>query len=1027
MKYQSILFRIILFGFLLFFSMSVFGQNITLSGKVKDKKTGDPLPGVSIIEKGTQNGTTTDMEGNYKISVPEDAVLKFSMVGYQTQEIPVSGRSTLNVQLEQKIEQMEEVVVVGYGTQTKSNVTGAISKVSSEEITEMATPQSIEATLQGKASGVQIIQGSGLAGSSSVVRIRGSASVSASGDPLYVIDGVPMTQDHFLVGNSGGMNNNPLASLNPEDIASIEILKDAGSSGIYGSRGANGVILITTKRGKKGDLSFNVSSNIGLAGPTVTPELLSSQEWLQLRQEAWQNDGGTGYVWLPNYTSETSSPEAREAAYKDAMQRNTNWWDKVTQTGLKQEYNFSVSYGKEKLNTYFNLNYDKNESYLKGNLYNRISGRFNIDYNILDNLKVKLSTSYYNGINDRVNSGWAGGQGAARSTALPIYPVRNEDGSYTSFTNPVRELDPEVFQWRTSENRTIDNLTLNYNPIENLTIHAMAGIDYMDLRNDRYQGPLSAGVTNLGNASRNYNFIMNWTGNLRANYNFTVSDRHEFKLLLGSEAEKYRNEYKNVNRDDVDGPFWEDITKGDEFQENTTTGLGEEWSFLSYFTRLHYVFDDKYIFQFIARVDGSSKFGPERRFGFFPAVSGAWKITEEDFMSNISFLSTLKLRSSYGITGNANFQPYRWIGTYSPVENNYPGYNFNNITYPTNLENPTLHWEELHNFDIAVEFGLFDNRITGELAFYNKITRDVIVNRSNSLSTGFGNYWDNVLDVLNRGVEFQITSNNFTGDFWWKTSFNIARNHNEVLDLADLTPDAIGGGTNDTRIVEGESIGANYLVRFSHVDPQDGLPVWLDKNGNETKEFSLNNRVVVGDVHPDAVGGLNNTFGYKNLTLSVHVTFTIGGNIYDGSAKRQMGIVTDWNMKPGLKDRWTHVGDDASYPRLTMDASTYPGLPGPWQYNSDMFLYDATYVRLRNVRFTYKVPDKYLTLTNNTIEELRFYVSGTNLLTWSNDYWGDPEIARDFENPQDRNMSPNVTYLTPPQQKTLNFGVNLKF
>jgi len=1007
--------------------MSVFGQDITLSGKVKDKKTGDPLPGVSIIEKGTQNGTTTDMKGNYKISVPEDAVLKFSMVGYQTQEIPVSGRSTLNVQLEQKIEQMEEVVVVGYGTQTKSNVTGAISKVSSEEITEMANPQSIEATLQGKASGVQIIQGSGLAGSSSVVRIRGTGSVSASGNPLYVIDGVPVTQDHFLLGNSGGMNNNPLASLNPEDIASIEILKDAGSSGIYGSRGANGVVLITTKRGKGGETTFNFSSNIGIAGPTVTPEMLSSREWLQLRQEAWQNDGGTGYVWLPNYTSATSSEQARKEAYMEAMQRNTDWWDKVTQTGLKQEYNFSVSYGKEKLNTYFNLNYDKNESYLKGNLYNRISGRFNIDYNILDNLKVKLSTSYYNGINDRVNSGWAGGQGAARSTALPIYPVRNEDGSYTSFTNPVRELDPEVFQWRTSENRTIDNITINYSPIENLTIHAMGGLDYMDLRNDTYQGPLSAGVTNLGNANRGFNFITNWTSNLRANYNFNINEKHNFKVLLGGEAEKSITRYKNIYREDIDGPIWKDPARGDGFQETTTSGLQEAWSFLSYFTRINYVYDDKYIFQLVGRVDGSSKFGPNKRYGFFPAASAAWKITEEDFMTGISFLSMLKLRTSYGVTGNASFPAYQWVGTYSPAENNRPGYNGNDIIYPTNLENPNLQWEELHNFDIAIEFGFLKDRITGEIAYYNKLTKDVIVNRSNAPSIGFGNYWENVLEILNRGFEFQIETNNLIGEFQWTTNFNISHNHNEVLDLGNLTPDAIGGGTNDTRIVEGESVGANYLVRFSHVDPEDGLPVWLDSEGNETKEFSLNNRVVVGDVHPDAVGGIKNTFKYKNMSLSAHVTFTIGGNIYDGAAKRQMGIVTDWNMKPGIKERWTHKGDNAKYPRLTLDPSTYPGLPGPWQYNSDMFLFDATYVRLRNVRFTYNLPDKYLSLTNNYIKNFQIYISGSNLLTWSKDYWGDPEIARDFENPQDRNMSPNVTYLTPPQQRTLNLGVNIKF
>ncbi len=1015
---------------LLLLSYGAYSQQVDVTGKVTDSGDGSPLPGVSIFIKGTTEGTVTDGTGNYSISVPTTSILVFSYIGYETQELMIDGeRTTINIQLSESAETLEEVVVVGYGVQKKRDVTGAIAKVETKELMAVPTP-SFESALQGQASGVQVITGSGLAGSGSVIRIRGVGSISAGGDPLYVVDGVPITQDYFLRGNSGAMNNNPLATINPNDIESVEILKDAGSAGIYGSRGANGVVLITTKKGKSKKPSINFSMRTGIAKPAYVPEFVSRDEYLQLRQEAWENDGGTGAVWLPNFTTSDSPPEARAQAFQQAQTVNTDWWDLVTQTGFKQEYNLSYGQSGDWLNAYFGGTYSNSESYLKNNRYERASARLNLDTHFSEIINFTLSSTYNYGINHRVGAAWEGGTGAAMSTALPFYPVYEEDGSFFNYNSSANGGNPvmkqELMKWRNYENRTINNLTMSVTPFENFSISASGGYDYMDFAEHRYEPQEFISSDHSGIAKKWPRYVHNLTGNVVANYELEINDSNRITIMAGTEVQKSTTFSRYYEAEDVLGPYWDDIPHGEEndgFQETITKDTPQQWSFVSFFSRIHYVFKEKYVFQILARTDASSRFGPNYRYGFFPAVSGAWRISEEDFLKNNNVLSTLRLRASYGITGNANFANYAWFGTYSGTESN-EYYNNNPIIYPTNLENPNLRWETLNNFDVGLEFGLFSNRITGEFAFYNKITKDVIINRSNSPSIGFDSYWDNVGEVLNRGFEFNLRSNNLVGEFKWTTNLNIARNHNEVLSIGDLSPDAVGGGTNDTRIVVGKPVGSNYLVRFSRVDPEDGLPIWLDKDGYETKQFSLDNRVVVGSVIPDAVGGITNNFEYKGFDLNFMFVFTFGGNIYDNSGKRQLGVVTDWILKEEIGDRWQQPGDDASYPKLTLNPSNYPGLPGEWQYNSTMFLYDASYLRLRNLTLGYNLPESLA--QRIMAKNARVYISASNLLTWSR-FHGDPEIARDFENVADRNMSSNITYLTPPQEQTFTFGLDLSF
>lgn len=1023
------LLSIMLIGF------AAMAQEIAITGTVTDGKDGSPMIGVTVLIKGTTTGTTTDFDGKYSIRADRNAFLVFSFIGYETQEVAVGGRNVINITLQDQSLSLEEIVVVGYGTQRKRDVTGAIAKVENKDLVSLPTP-SFELGLQGKALGVQVITGSGLAGSGSVIRIRGVGSISAGGDPLYVVDGVPITQDYFIRGNSGAMNNNPLATINPNDIQSVEILKDAGSAGIYGSRGANGVILITTKRGTAKKSYFNFSSRVGISQPAYVPEFVSRDEYLQLRQEAWENDGGTGPVWLPNFSASDDDAATRLAAFERAQSVNTNWWDLVTQTGIKHDYNLSYTHGGKWINTYVGGSYSDNASYLRNNKYQRMNARLNVDSHFSDFFSFSFSSSYNYGINHRVGAAWTGGTGAAMSTALPYYPVYNADSTFFRYNSSANGTNPliiqELLQWRNYENRTINNLSLNIKPLPGLTLSANGGIDYMDIREQRYEPQEYLESDHIGYAKSWPSYVTNKTGSITANYDLSLNEKHKFTFLLGSELQTSIRRSYYLEAKDVDGPYWSGFNQGGTldgsgtplFQELKVRSTPQEWSFVSFFSRVNYILNEKYIFQLIARTDGSSRFGKNNRFGFFPAASAAWRISEEEFLKDNSTLSNLRLRLSYGITGNANLPNYAWIGTYSPPENNVPGYNGYPITYPSNLENPNLQWEELHNFDAGLEFGLFRNRISGEISFYNKISKNVIIQRTNSPSTGFGNYWDNIAEILNRGVEFSIRSNNLVGAFTWSTDFNIASNHNEVLGIGDLTPDAVGGGTNDTRIVVGKPVGANYLVRFVGVDPADGLPIWLDKDGNETKTFSLDNRVVVGSVVPDAIGAMTNTFGYKNFDFSFMFVFTIGGNIYDNSGKRQLGVVTDWNLRKEITDRWQEPGDIAKFPKLTLRPSNYPGLPGEWQYNSTMFLYDASYLRLRNVSLGYTLPKNISAKLKLT--SARFYITASNLLTFTK-FNGDPEIARDFENIADRNMSSNITYLTPPQEQTITFGIDLSF
>ena len=691
-----------------------------------------------------------------------------------------------------------------------------------------------------------------------------------------------------------------------------------------------------------------------------------------------------------------------------------------------------MTQGNKLVKSFVGATYSENQSYLKNNSYVRLGLRTNFDFTITPKFKATISAAYNRGINKRVPAAWAGGLGDAMSTALPIYPIYNDDKTYfTGGSNPVRRLNETL--WRNTDHRLIGGLLLDYEVIKNLNVRVNGSYDYLSGVDDQWESANWINRTDVpGIAKRSPYRGKNWVASATANYNWTYKDDHRFNFLAGVEFQEKKFENRIYVEKYTDKPFYKnrslynhalDSLKG--LGVALTTPSGNPETFASVFGRVNYVYKERYALQASVRRDGSSKFGPNSKYGVFPTVSAGWTISEEDFMQPFKWVNFLKLRASYGLTGNSNIAAAQYYATYSIGTNQYNGLK---TVYPGNVGDSNLHWEETTNIDLALEFAAWNNRITGEVAYYNKRTKDLLLGSAVSPSTSFGNQIRNIegSEILNQGIEFSLNVKVIDDkDLKLSVGGNIAKNYNELVSLGGLSADAAGGGSNDTRVVTGYPVGTNYLVRYYGVDPDDGLPIWYDKAGKLTKTFSLDNRMPVGSVIPDYIGGFNHNLSYKGFEFSSLWTFTIGGNIYDGSAKRQAGIVTDWVMRRDLLDRWREQGDVTKFPRLTMNTGTYAGLSSEWQYNSTMFLYDASYLRLREMSVGYRFSGKLLSKMH--VRGARVFVTGMNLLTFTKYPGGDPEIARDFENVTDRNLSPNVTYLTPPQQKSVVIGLNVTF
>lgn len=1015
-------------------------QNKVITGRVTDARDGAGMIGVTIQPKGIKGNTAfTKEDGTYSITVPVSAnSLVFTSVGFVTQEVSIAGKTTADVILSVAVVQQAEAVVIGYGSQKRKDVTGSIAKVDGAKISSVPAP-SFDGALSGKAAGVNVTTSNGLAGAASIIRIRGVSSISVNGDPLYVIDGIPLDVTNNK-GNTRGQlaqDRNPLTNINPNDIESIEVLKDAAAAGIYGSRGANGVVLVTTKRGKgRGKFTFN--NSIGIVQPSLKPKFADKNTWLGIRQEAWELDGNTGPQQnLPGRSGGFSLTEALNNP-------GTDWWNLGTQTGVNHDHTLAYQKGTNKWSAYIGGTYSYNESYAVGSDNTRIGIRGNFDYRPNNKVTVSVNSAYYTSRTDMINNNWNGGLSFAMGTALPYYPVYNTDGSYFKASgngltwtfgenNPVYQQNNTKF--RNTENRVILGGTASYKPVKDLTLTASVSKEMNNGIFTSYRNAVFAnradGVSGNGNyyLDKYDNYVFTGT----AQYNWQINTENKVTILAGGEYQDQSTKGKDIYYDTLQKPFYDG--KPSNFEntlDSRTFATNYARVFRSFFARLNYNFAEKILLQASVRRDESSIFRKNNRTAYFPTVSGAWVITNEDFMNNVNFINYLKLRAGWGLVGSDKIPFRAGYPTVDTTRNSGSVYGGNSSIFYVQ-GNPDLKWETSNNYDVALEFGFLKNRISGEIGYYKKISKDLLLNPPFSGYNGQdGAFWQNLGKVMNEGVEFSLNTVNVKKNhFSWNTNFNIAYNYNEVLNIGGMKPDALGGGTNETRIIPGYPVGTIYTVRYYGVDPADGLPIFLDKNGNKTKTLNVaavnGDKVPVANVYPYVTGGFTNTFKYRDFELNALFTYQFGGHIWDNSGKRNMGYITDWNIYSFyVGNYWRQPGDIAKYPRPTL--AGYPGVEGnAWSNNSSLQVYDSDFVRLKELSLGYTLPSKWTKKLR--LQTAKVYLSGYNLLLFTKYPIGDPEIARDADSEFDeaRNQSYNANFLTLPQGRVFNFGINISF
>ncbi|REA58842.1 SusC/RagA family TonB-linked outer membrane protein [Dyadobacter luteus] len=1004
-----------------------YGQSFSVSGKIVTSEDETSLAGVTIQEKGTTNGSQSDAEGRYSLQVSSpNATLIFSFVGMVSKEELVGNRSVIDVKLTSDSRSLGEVVVTGFGSQIKRDLTGNIASIKGADIQNTPVPNFNQA-LQGRAAGVFVESNSGKVGEGIKVRIRGTGSISASNDPLYVIDGIPVNSSALAgsatSGNSPAPSGNPLADINFNDIESFEILKDASAAAIYGSRAANGVVLITTKKGKSGKTSLTANVQYGFNKPTHLRGFLNAKQYVELLREAAINSDaleGINSTDPAQYEdSWLESAEGRLDRYSGGtdwrtQQTNTNWeklaFNDASRTKI---FDINASGGNEKTRFYISAGYNDQDGILIGNDFKRLSGRINLDHDINSRLKIGFNMGLSRTIANRLAQDNQFASPMQIIALAPITPVRNAAGEIndrpvTTYYNPLMELGNKKFQ--TTGYRNIGSTYLAYNIVKGLTFRTEFGFDILNQDEDIFSGvKTEVGQSVNGQGSSYFYRTVNYNTNNYFNYNI-LKDKHSIDLTAGMSFQNYKDDRNSVTGQD----FPVDDLKKIESAGKITAGYSTstESSFLSYFGRANYKFNDRYLLSVSGRVDGSSKFGKDSQYGFFPAVSGGWVISEESFLATNNTISFLKLRGSWGITGNADgFGDFKQLALWGGSK-----YGGSSGLVPTQLANPDLKWEKSNQIDFGLDFGLFKNRLSGEIDYYVKDTKDLIYNVPVAGTSGFATQTANIGSMQNKGVEFVLNSTNLSGGpVTWTTSLNLSRNINKLTKLdgeTQLLPGNDGRFLNS--LIVGESIGVFYGPKYAGVDPANGDALYYTENGETTNDYNAAGNFVVGNPNPDWIGGITNTVGYKGVELSFLFQGVFGNQVTNGAG----GFMTssfDWYDNQTLEtlDRWQKPGDITNEPQLRLAG-------GNGTSASSRYVYDASYVRLKNITLSYKLPQAVL--QKMKLSSLRLYVTGVNLLTFTKYPGWDPEVNTDY---RAGNRNQGSDFYAAPQIKSLTFGLSL--
>lgn len=981
-----------------------------ISGRIVDARTHEPLIGASIIVKDEKaEGVVTDIDGNFSLSTKRGTPLKLKVeyIGYRPIDVDVyDPEEPVNITLRENSKFLNEIVVLGYTAVKRQNLTGAIATIKANDV-KATSASSFNEQIQGQAPGLIINSSSGTPGSNVFIRLRGTTSINAGNDPLYIIDGVPFNGQPLQSIKNGGQTVNPLSDINPNDIEKIEVLKDANATAIYGARGANGVILVTTRRGSS-DQKTRVQLGVeyGFAKAAKLWDLASGPETAQILNEAWINDGKDPA--LVPYRSKSSGglglPEEQHTYDRQSV---------AFRTAAIQNYSLSVTGGNGRTKFYVGGEFTSQEAIVKTQDFKRASFRVNLDHDI--NKKVALSTSSSlswtrRSLSQIANSPKGILQASVNHSTL-LNPF-NEDGSYARygiFDNIYAII--ENSDHHTYRLRTVDNVNLTWKILKGLRFKSSYSVDYNNYREKRYYNTnLAEGQPNGSATEANaQNYTL--TAEQLLNFNRDFGTVHSLAAFIGNSVQ-----YTGLHTQTITGSGF----PGNDFKEfasaAVTTGSSASSSsaLVSWFGGINYSLLNRYSFDGNLRADASSRFGSNHRWGFFPSLGLAWTLSEERFLKNVKFIDALKLKTSIGWTGNQNIDDFASIGLWSGAGT----YDGKSGLVHSQLANPDLKWETTRQWNLGLEGSLWDGRVTFELDYYNKYTYDLLLSTPIPGKTGFSSTYSNVGAMSNKGLEFQISSQNIHAkDLEWSTSFNISHNENRVEKL----PVSFSQYDRDwVRLEQGKPMYSFWLYKQLYVDPETGNAVYddVDKSG----KITVADRQIVGDAWPDFTGGLRNTLRYKNFDLGVFFYFSVGNDVFNMNRffQEHGGMRgTNWGLLKSQMRRWQKPGDQTDIPR----ASTLPNADGSYNngFASSRFLEDGSFLRLRNVSLGYTLP-KALTAKAG-IKKLRVYVNMTNLFTITGYSGADPEgnTAADYTH----GTVQGLDFAIPPQPRQIVFGVNV--
>lgn len=1037
----------ILFLFLL--AVTSQAQEISVTGKVTGAADGEPIPGVSVVVKGTTIGTITTIEGTYSINASTNDVLVFSFIGMQPQQVIVTSE-VVNVTLTEDITDLDEVVVVGYGVQKKSVVTAAISSVSAEDL-EAANPSRIEDVLKGRVSGVQITQSSGQPGSDSKVRIRGVGTINNS-DPLYIVDGMAV---------GGGINY-----LNPSDIESVEILKDAASAAIYGARAANGVVLVTTKSGKEGKASINYDFSYGFQNPWKKKAVLNAEEYMVIMNESLLNDGNA-----PRYSQEEIASAGK----------GTDWQDETFNYNAPvQNHQVSINGGSENVTYFLSFGYFNQEGIVGGNYdrsnYERYSVRTNNTYNVFDTerlflnkFKVGVNAGYSRVINSGIETnseyGSVLGSALAFNPTVPVYAL-DPDAVLAAHPTAVTDKDGRVFStppagfqeianpvaMLNAPERSVDNsdkIVASFwgelDLYEGLKFKTSYGVDLAFWGGDGHTFPhfLATQGKDITRSHVYSNMHRGFTWQLEntLNYTKTIADKHNFSVLLGQSAQEYTvrdlagDDYDLLENDPTKAVIDYGIADRDDERVSGGTGGYTSKTLASYFGRVDYNYREKYMLQATVRRDGSSNFGPENKWAIFPSFSAGWNVTNEGFMDGRpTWFNYLKLRASWGMNGNENIGQFTYTSLMDGNQNYYFGSgDYATMQYgssPARISNPDVIWEESEQIDVGFDARFFNSSLTFGFDYFQKKTNGMLMDQPIPKYVGKGAPIANAGDMENSGLEFEISYKNNIGDFQYNISANASYLKNELINMGNESGENIyesSGASGIGSFVKGENgevfpyfygfKTAGILQNQTEADAynttygESAMPGdvrFVDLDGDD--KITDADRTKIGKGMPDWTFGLNLGGEWRNFDLNMFFQGSVGNDVFDFS---QRGDIPAMNRPAWILDRWTGEGTSNSLPRMTTENPN-----GNWR-SSDLYIKDGSYIRLKNIQLGYSLPSKLLKSAH--IQRLRLYVSAENLLTFT-DYDGfEPEIASgDY-------TTIGIDRGIYPQARTISVGANITF